>query len=110
MNILKFGTSGDIYQLFVCYNSKFFLQELVAYGVSNVIGSLFSSYCATGSISRSGFQATARGKTQVGWFIYDGMIKVHRLPHRRIYYLKDTHIINTDGKQGTLILLPYTYE
>ena len=41
------------------------LQELVAYGISNVIGSLFSSYCATGNISRSGFQANAEGKTQV---------------------------------------------
>eukprot|EP00731_Ephydatia_muelleri_P024323 Em0016g594a len=40
-------------------------QELIAYGVSNVIGSLFSSYCATGSISRSGFQASAGGKTQL---------------------------------------------
>ena len=40
-------------------------QELIAYGVSNVIGSLFSSYCAAGSISRSGFQASVGGKTQV---------------------------------------------
>ncbi|KAL5501938.1 hypothetical protein EMCRGX_G008621 [Ephydatia muelleri] len=39
-------------------------QELVAYGISNVIGSLFSSYCATGNITRSGFQANAEGKTQ----------------------------------------------
>ncbi|KAL5484185.1 hypothetical protein EMCRGX_G020638 [Ephydatia muelleri] len=40
-------------------------QELIAYGVSNVIGSLFSSYCAAGSISRSGFQASVGGKTQL---------------------------------------------
>lgn len=40
-------------------------QELIAYGISNVIGSLFSSYSATGNISRSGFQANAEGKTQL---------------------------------------------
>ncbi|KAK6177022.1 hypothetical protein SNE40_015212 [Patella caerulea] len=40
-------------------------QELLAYGISNMIGSMFSSFCCSGSLSRSMVQDNVGGKTQV---------------------------------------------
>ena len=44
-------------------------QELMAYGVMNVVGCFFSSFPAAGSLSRSSVQANSGGKTQLVGFI-----------------------------------------
>jgi MFS superfamily sulfate permease-like transporter len=41
------------------------LQELFAHGMTNVVGSFFSSYCSSASLSRSVVQDEVGGKTQV---------------------------------------------
>ena len=46
---------------------SFSLQEFIAYGIMNVIGSFFSSFNAAGSLSRSTIQANSGGRTQVGY-------------------------------------------
>ncbi|EDV24935.1 uncharacterized protein TRIADDRAFT_24909 [Trichoplax adhaerens] len=40
-------------------------QELIAYGLSNIFGSFFSCFVASGSLSRSAVQDNLGGKTQV---------------------------------------------
>ena len=42
-----------------------FAQELLACGIMNICGSLFSCFTAAGSLSRSTVQAVSGGKTQV---------------------------------------------
>jgi len=42
------------------------LQELIAYGMSNVVGSFFSCFMAAASLSRSLVQDGVGGQTQVG--------------------------------------------
>ena len=44
----------------------FTLQEFIAYGVSNVVGSFFSCFMSAASLSRSLIQEGLGGKTQVG--------------------------------------------
>ena len=51
--------------IFVLSVLLFPLQEFIAYGLMNVIGSFFSSFTAAGSLSRSTIQANSGGKTQV---------------------------------------------
>ncbi len=41
------------------------LQEFLAYGMMNIIGSFFSSFNSAGSLSRSSVQSNAGGKTQL---------------------------------------------
>ncbi|ESO82306.1 hypothetical protein LOTGIDRAFT_134793 [Lottia gigantea] len=40
-------------------------QELVAFGISNMFGSMFSSFCSSASLSRSMVQDNVGGRTQV---------------------------------------------
>ncbi|BFZ10678.1 hypothetical protein BsWGS_13717 [Bradybaena similaris] len=40
-------------------------QELLAHGITNVVGSMFSSFCSAASLSRSMVQEGVGGKTQV---------------------------------------------
>ncbi|XP_059150596.1 prestin-like [Physella acuta] len=40
-------------------------QELIAHGVSNVLGSMFSSFCSAASLSRSMVQDGVGGRTQI---------------------------------------------
>ena len=53
----------SVSSLYCCF--VFPLQEFIAYGLMNVIGSFFSSFTAAGSLSRSTVQANSGGKTQV---------------------------------------------
>lgn len=53
----------------LCVLVFLFLQELVALGLSNTIGSLFQSYSVTSSLSRSLVQESTGGKTQVNTHI-----------------------------------------
>ena len=43
----------------------FAVQELLAYGITNIISSVFNSFVSTASLSRSVVQETSGGKTQV---------------------------------------------
>ena len=62
-------------------NSSIFIsQELIAYGISNIVGSLFSSFSSSGSISRSALQVNTGGKTQVSHLIaFSDQCTVHIL-------------------------------
>ena len=55
---------GKLFSFLYCC-CVFPLQEFIAYGFMNVIGSFFSSFTAAGSLSRSTIQANSGGKTQV---------------------------------------------
>ncbi len=60
----------DIVYRCMCRSSQiislyFSLQEFLAYGIMNIIGSFFSSFTAAGSLSRSSVQSNAGGKTQL---------------------------------------------
>ena len=49
------------------------LQEFIACGAMNIVGSLFSSFTAAGSLSRSLVQANSGGKTQLVGFVSSGL-------------------------------------
>lgn len=78
------GTSQSTYiymycswiQLYIVQLNVLFIsvQEFIAYGLSNIAGSFFSSINVSGSLSRSLVQANAGGKTQVSMYM------LYRLP------------------------------
>ena len=45
-------------------------QELIAYGVGNIVGAFFSSFSSVASLSRTAVQNDAGGKTQVCVYLY----------------------------------------
>lgn len=45
--------------------SSFWLQELIAFGVSNMFGAAFKSFAASTALSRTAVQESSGGKTQV---------------------------------------------
>ena len=49
----------------ICACACFLWQELLAYGITNSISSMFNSFVSTASLSRSIVQETSGGKTQV---------------------------------------------
>eukprot|EP00731_Ephydatia_muelleri_P022015 Em0014g606a len=51
-------------------------QEFIAYGLSNIAGSFFSSINVSGSLSRSLVQANAGGKTQLVGLLSSGILAV----------------------------------
>ncbi|XP_013411867.1 solute carrier family 26 member 6-like [Lingula anatina] len=51
-------------------------QELVAYGLSNVVGGFFTAFASGASMSRSCVQESAGGKTQVASIIASGFILI----------------------------------
>ena len=55
----------------------FTLQEFIAYGVSNVVGSFFSCFMSAASLSRSLIQEGLGGKTQVGQGILQSQCLVY---------------------------------
>lgn len=51
-------------------------QELFAHGMTNVVGSMFSSYCSSASLSRSVVQEESGGKTQITSLVSASLILV----------------------------------
>ncbi|XP_071083395.1 prestin-like [Haliotis cracherodii] len=49
-------------------------QELVAHGMCNVLGPIFSAFCSSASLSRSMVQENVGGKTQVSSLISGGLV------------------------------------
>lgn len=49
--------------------SRTWLQELIAFGVSNIFGASFKAFAASTSLSRSAVQESTGGKTQVKWAV-----------------------------------------
>lgn len=45
------------------------MQELIAFGVSNMFGATFKSFAASTALSRTAVQESSGGKTQVRWEI-----------------------------------------
>ena len=62
------------------------MQEFIAYGIMNIVGSFFSSFTAAGSLSRSSVQANAGGKTQLVGIISTGIILVVLVALGSLFY------------------------
>lgn len=71
-------------------NFKTAIQEFVAYGMMNIIGSFFSSFTAAGSLSRSSIQANAGGKTQLVGLISSVIILIVLVALGQLFYALPT--------------------